>query len=257
MITITFSFPAVRPPLESSFAITSTIRTAKEFIAKFLTTCPDNIVLQSRGSSMPDSTPLTHVPGGSLLVVVNQSRIFRFWYARDYPTELPFKETASVADAKCALSPKLKVFPEQIDLQVNGQSLDDDFMLTDLILPSNGGIDVEIFNATEEDEVTYLFMLQGEGVSLALKKSATVADAIQELMQIVHHIIGPITLSFDGNPLKDESALLTDIKVPRGEFIVAETRPVSCVELRSRRRDELFSRPSSSRTLRSAHVNDG
>jgi hypothetical protein len=255
MLTIRYTFPVVRPPLESSFSITSTIRTAKEFIAKFLATSPDNVVLQSRGTAMPDQTLLKQIPGGTLLVVVNQSRIFRFWYGRDYPIELPFKETACVADAKCALSPKLKIFPDRIDLQVNGQSLYNDFILADLTLPANGGIDVEIFDALGEDEVSYMFMLQGEGVPLALKKSATVGDAIEELAQICHQ--SEITLSFNGNPLKDDSQLLSDIKVPRGECIIAETQPVSCVELRSTRRDELFSRPGSTRSSRSSYSNDG
>jgi hypothetical protein len=245
MLTVTFTFPPGRPALRSSFSNIGTIHTAKEFLATVLVTSPDNISLLSDGSPLPDGTPLTRVPDLALLAVVNPSRIFRFRAPRGNPIDLPFRETALVVDAKSAISPKLQVFPEQIDLQVNGQSLEDDFVLSDLILPSNGVIDVVTFSGLEEDEITYLFLLQGEGHSLALKKSATVADAIQSLSTVAEQDAKEITLSFNGNPLSNPSQLLVDLRVPPGELIMAEAQMFRCVELRDWHSDRpLFTRPS-------------
>ncbi|OHT04463.1 hypothetical protein TRFO_06372 [Tritrichomonas foetus] len=240
MITVHFSLPDNKP-FDLSFDITATVRTAKEFLSYRFKTIKDNITLSNGNTFYPDDLLLTELSLTDKDVVqvsVSLSRNFRFLQPGKQTFDLPFRESATIGDAKVAISPKLKVIPERISLLYEGQDLLDDIRLTDLNIPYDRFIAIEI----ADDQIPtkkYMFMLQGEAREIPFSESTTLAEVKASLFTYAEKGTASIDLFFDGRPLKDDEMTLSEIRIPNNEFIIAQTNPIKCNQLRDKNANQL------------------
>lgn len=240
MISLRFSY-APKHSVELSFDNTATVRTAKEFLANKIATVPENITLSMNRQILNDATMLSNlgVPNSSIITAtVTTSRTFRFLQPGKQPFLLPFRETATIADARRAISPKLKVQPDCVRLSYDNEVLPDYQRIVDLAIPGNRFITIEIANENIH-KTKYRFILQGEGRDLVMEDEATVQDAINALMRIADRGTKSISLFYDGRPLKNMSQKLSSIGVSTGDFIVAECEVPPYKQLR----DAIHSQP--------------
>lgn len=236
MITLRFQY-APSGIAELVFDNTATVRTAKEFLAKKLSTVPENITLSVNREILKDAATLVSLklpPKTTVLATISTSRIFRFLEPGKQPFDLPFRDTATILDAKRAISPKLKIDPKRIVLTFDNEVLDDQDRLLDLSVPPHRPITVEIVPEAYVEQTKYMFMMQGECRELAFDDDATIADVMHSLLEVAEKGTRSIKLFFDGRPLKDEDAKLSSLNIGPGEFIVAECGIVSYTELRDK-----------------------
>ena len=235
MITLRFQY-APSGTAELSFDNTATVRTAKEFLAKKLTTVAENITLSVNRSLLDDKSKLVDLklpPKATVLATISTSRVFKFLQPGKQPFELPFRDNATVLDAKRAISPKMKVEPKRIVLTIDDEILDDRDRLLDLSIPPQRFITVEIV-PEQVIETKYMFMMQGECREMAFDDEATIGDVMHSLLEVAEKGTRSVKLFLDGRPLKDEDVKLSSLRIPPGEFIVAECGIVSYTELRDK-----------------------
>lgn len=240
MITLRFSY-APKHSVELSFDNTATVRTAKEFLGNKIATVPENISLSINRQVLNDATMLSNlgIPNSSVIIAtVTTSRTFRFLQPGKQPFILPFRETATIADARRAIAPKLKVDPACVRLTYDNEVLPEFQQLVDLAIPGNRFITIEIANEKTQ-KAKFMFMIQGEGRELILDEDATVQDAINALMGSADRGTKSIKLFYDGKPLRKMSQTLASTGVVAGEFIVAECDIAPYRELR----DAIHSQP--------------
>jgi hypothetical protein len=242
MLTLKFHwYPTTT--IELSFGITATIRTAKSCLAKLLYTIPVNLTLSYSGTVFENNCRLVTlgVPRNEpILVTVNFARMFRFMRPGNEPIYLPFRETATISDAKNALSPKFKVPPDRIVLSYQGRDLDDGQLMVNLELEDTHSIEVELPQQNEY-EIEYMFLLEGEGHKIALSPNATVGDAIDEVTDRASPGIRVLSLSFAGRRLKIASQKLTELGLGKQDIIVAETKLLTPREVLTARQDDCLS----------------
>lgn len=235
MTTLRFSLQGVNS-FELTFEITATIRTAKIFLSHRYNTIPDNISLSYNNFEFADNMLLTEVripKNESISIFVRPSRNFQFLQPGKEVFILPFLESATIGDAKRALSPKLKVIPERIDLSYENQDLLDDLRLIDLNIPEHRFISIDI----SDDQIPvqkYIFMLQGEAKELPFSDSTTIGEVKEFLISSSDEAtaIGSVRLYYDGKPLFNDAQTIGSLKIPKGDFIIAQTDKVVCKELR-------------------------
>lgn len=235
MTTLRFSLQG-NSIFELTFDITATIRTAKVFLSHRYNTIPDNISLTYNNLEFADTLLLTEIKipkNDTVLIFVRPSRNFQFLQPGKEVFILPFLENATVNDAKRALSPKLKVIPERINLSYDNQDLLDDLRLIDLNIPEHRFISVDV----SDDQIPvqkYIFMLQGEAKELPFCDSATIGEVKEFLISSSDEAtaIGNIRLYFDGKPLFDDKQTIGSLKIQKGDFIIAQTNKIICKELR-------------------------
>ena len=235
MITLQFSLLDSKP-FELSFDNTSTIKTAKEFLSFRFRTIPDNVSLSLGNSYFPDDLKLVDLGLRSsdvVQVMVTSSRTFIFLPPGKQPFDLPFRETATVRDAKVAISPKMKIAPERLSLLYDGQDLLDTLRLIDLNIPCDRFINIEV----ADDQIPtrkYTFMMQGEARELPFPDDATVADIKAQLAQLAEKGTESIELFVGGKPIKDDNANIGNLNIPRNDFIVVKTNQIRCKEIRDK-----------------------
>lgn len=221
---------------ELSFDVTANIKTAKVFIAHKFNTIPDNISLTYDKYVFLDDLLLKDInipKPQSILISVKPSRTFKFLQPGKEVFPLPFAESATIKDAKIALSSKLKVTSDRITLCYDDQDLPDDQRLIDLNIPAHRYLSIYV---TDDDIPIqkYLFMLQGEAKELPLSDRTTIREVKDMLIASADQstIIQSIKLFHDGIHISNDNTTMGSLKIPAGDIIIAEAKAVSCRELR-------------------------
>ncbi|OHS97342.1 hypothetical protein TRFO_36463 [Tritrichomonas foetus] len=233
MITLRFALNNTTP-FELTFDITASVLTAKEFLAHRYRSIPDNISMTYKHFEFQNGTPLKDIqipPREYINVSVCQSRTFKFLQPGKQTFDLPFRDVATVSDAKRALSPRLKVVPERIVISYDHKSLFDDLKLVDLNIPQHRYMTIDI----SDDQISiqkYLFMIQGEAQEIPFQSDTKISEVKEILFSVASRSTISVDLIHNGKPILDDEATIGSLNIPQGDFIVAQTKTISCHELR-------------------------
>jgi hypothetical protein len=116
----------------------------------------------------------------------------------------------------------------------------DDMRLIDIRVPSNRFITIGVMREAEVPKRKYLFLLQGEGQEMQFDNSATVGDALDALSHLVHKSVKNLKLTYDGRLLNNLDQKLSSLKIPKGEFIIAQGQTAKYTELRAPNNEAAF-----------------